>query len=143
MWPVLALLARDYDWNQRVLTTDDFDALCELEDVTVEEAETGFPGLYTRKEGRPIITISPLVLPRARGWVLWHEMGHVLLHDPACGFMYLSAGKLERQADLIAACALIPRPLLENSSLWEIHEEYRYPIELCELRQRFYQELAI
>ena len=142
MWPVLALLARDYDWNQRVLTMDDFDVLCELEDVTVEEGETGFPGLYTRREGRPVITISALVLPRARGWILWHEMGHVLLHDPACAFMYKSE-RLERQADLIAACALIPKTLLDRKTIWEIHDEYRYPIELCELRQRFFKEIGI
>jgi|SRR6185503_7676452 len=143
MWPILALLARDYDWNQRVLTIDDFDRLCELEDVAVEKRETGFPGLYTRRDGRPVITISPAVLPRARGWVLWHEMGHVLLHDPGCAFFYRNDRKLERQADLVAACALIPRPLLEKASLSEIREEYRYPIELCELRQMFFREMGI
>lgn len=142
MWSVLGRLAQ-YGWNRRVLTSDDFDRFCEIEEVIVEERETGFPGLYRREQNRPIISISPLVLPRARPWVLWHEMGHVLLHDPACAFMYAGNQKLERQADLIAACALIPRPLLDELTIWEIHDQYRYPIELYELRQKFLAEIGV
>lgn len=142
MWPTLSRLAL-YGWNRRVFTQDDFDRFCEIGQVIVEERYTGFPGLYTRRQGQSVITVSPSVLPRARSWVLWHEMGHVLLHDPGCAFMYENSQKLERQADLIAACALIPRPLLDELTLWEIHDEYRYAIELCELRQRFYEEIGI
>lgn len=141
---VLDRLARIYGWNERVFGEEDFDRICEAEGVFVLEFDVDSYGTYSLVNGSPTIIINPRVLPRSRLWVYAHEVGHSLLHyGSPCAFTYGGLSKAERQADLVAACALIPRALLEHSTPWEIHDDYRYPIELCELRQRFYKELAI
>lgn len=139
---ILKKLTRLYGWNERVLTQDDFDYFCGLERIAIIYQEIGFPGLYTVQDRQPIIVISPSVLPRARGWVQFHELGHHWRHGTGCAFMFASPDRIEREADIVAACALIPQPLIEHLTPGELHDEYRYPTELCNLRLRFYRELG-
>lgn len=140
---ILKRLVAAYGWNQRVLTQDDFDQVCEQEKIRVEYRDAGYPGLYTVARKTPLIVISPYVLPRARLFVAFHELGHHWLHDAGCHFRFGSPDRIERQADLIAACALIPRPLLERATAGELHDEYRYPIELFHLRLRVFTERGL
>lgn len=144
MWKILDRLARLHGWNRRVMGEDDFDLICEQEGVHVLSLDIDWPGLYTLIDGLPVIILNPNVVPRSRPWVYGHELGHHLLHyGSSCAFTYGGKEKAERQADLIASCALIPKHLLESTSLDEIRDTYRYPIELCEMRARFYKELCI
>jgi len=144
MHAVLDRLTRFYGWNLRVLGIEEFEWACEQEGVSVLSLDVDAHGIYTSIDGSPVIIINPRVLPRARGWVCWHEFGHHLLHcGSSCAFSYGGKSKTERQADLVAACALIPRKLIESSTPWEIHDAYRYPIELCEMRFRFLTEVGI
>lgn len=143
MKPILLRLTSAFGWNERVFTQDDFDDFCGLYGIVVEYRDAGFPGMYTVRRKTPIIVVSPYVLPRARSFVKFHELGHHWMHNVGCHFTYNSRRRIEREADLIAACALIPRPLLESATPGEIHDEYRYPMELCYLRQQFYADLKI
>lgn len=137
-------LTRIYGWNRRAFIEDDFDRICDAEGVYVVSLDIDAYGSYSLVNGSPTIIINPRVLPRSRLWVYGHEVGHALLHyGSPCAFTYSSKMKLERQADLVAAVALIPRQLIETETPWEIHDQYRLPIELCEMRLRFFQTLGI
>ncbi len=106
------------------------------------------PGLYVVIDGQPQIHFYPPHLSdRGVTWVQMHELGHHFCkHWPTpVGYQ---AGKpefigLEHEADLFAACALIPRFLLNRHSINEICELYPVASELCVSRMLIAEELGI
>lgn len=140
MWLEIVKLALP-DWNTRTHTAQDFDSFCVDEHLKVVEMESGEWGFYTVHQGQPFIVLDPNMKGGFRLWVSWHEAAHHLLHIPETDFFTLQASKNDWQANVVAACALIPITLLKQKSIWEIREEFDYPIPLCFLRLMVYDRM--
>jgi Zn-dependent peptidase ImmA (M78 family) len=139
MREVLSKLARR-GWNERPLTEADFDALCEEEGVRVLELAMPERGLYLMRHGYPLIVLQEGLHGVERQFVAWHELAHHLLHTPEnCFFAPDLASKFQYQANLVAACALIPQPLLLSQPFAETVAQLDLPPELMRLRVQIYQ----
>lgn len=137
----LLLLPRG--WNTRVFTERDFFELCDRDDVMVFCASLPVPGFYCVHRGQPLIFFDRDLTGPQRLLVMFHEIGHHWLHCPGIQFFLGHHGKCEFEANLIAACALIPRPLLIRFSLNEIAEEYGYPEELLRFRMEVFYRTGL
>lgn len=126
-------------WNQRVLTLDDFYEECARDRIIVRRVRLFVKGRYLIQRGQPIILLDRGL----RGWelnmVAWHEYGHAILHSP--GAFGLQT-KVEKQADRIALCALMPALVLHFSN-WEIYEMFGYPLDLIEERAELFRTRGI
>ena len=132
------------DWNKRVLTDSDFARFCEDEGLRVVEVDnletdTGEPGLYIEHRGYPFIALDTALRGTRRSWVQWHEIGHYILHTPGTQFFFGCSSRIHNQANIVAACALMPRKLIRHSSAFSICEEFGYPTDLIELRFEIYR----
>lgn len=115
-------------WNERVLTETDFYRICKCLRVRVEEMPLGPGGFYYRVLGRDYIAIDSRLSGTAKLLVQFHELAHFLLHTPASGATANFHGvgrktRQEREADLFALCALIPRTTLETRSADDLTDE--------------------
>lgn len=138
----LAQLTR-IGWNERVLTRADFDSLCQREEVLVADRVMPWRGIYVVRRGIPCIAINCALGGVERSEVEWHEMGHHLLHTPTmCFFTRGTRSKTEYEAQVISACALVPRPLM-SKTFAELQEEYGYSRELLWFRKRVAEQFRI
>lgn len=121
-------------WNRRVLTYADFEHACEEEDITLIIRYLPHDwGTYERIGDDDVITLTTDMTDPFRTFVAFHELGHALLHVP--GHFGMIA-KSEAQADVVGLCALLPRPLIQGCSLYDIAERYeKYSLDW--IRERF------
>ncbi len=132
MREVLSKLAQR-GWNCRPLTLDDFDIWCDQEGVRVITLPMPARGLYLVRHGYPLIVLNESLRGPDRLFVAWHEFAHHLLHTPeSCYFGFGLEEKAQYQANLIAACALIPRASLASP-------DPDLPADLLRLRWQIYQ----
>ena len=115
-------------WNERPLTDEDFQRICRRLNVTVEEMPLRVGGFYYRVKGRDYIVIDSRLTGIAKRMVQFHELGHLLFHVPASGVTANFHGfghktRVEREADLFAVCAVLPRPMIETHSLAELIDD--------------------
>jgi Zn-dependent peptidase ImmA (M78 family) len=122
---------KNYGWNQRILTLEDFYDFCEVEGVLLIERPYRRVGRYDEQRGRPRIKLDTQSPALVRLHAAWHEAGHYAFHQPG---YYGNRAKTELEADIIADCALIPRPLLRRAPIAQIMEECGYPRWLIERR---------
>ena len=106
-----------FGWNERSLTEDDFTALCRRFRISVTEMPLATDGFYYRVKGRDFIAINSRLKGARRLFVMYHELGHFLLHVPDTGATANFHGvgrrtRKEREADIFAICALIPKTKL-------------------------------
>lgn len=122
-------------WNRRVFTLDDFTWLCATTNVEVLTIEMQEEGFYTHYKDHPVIGIRKGLPIHRRAFVSLHEIGHHLLHHPgiAC-FDETSRNKAEYQANVIAACALIPERILCTKEFTEIEDALNVSRELVMFR---------
>ena len=121
-----------YGWNHRVLTEEDFESFCEQDGVLYLEMKMKWDGIYLVRQ-LPVIGVNTGIKGINRTIVKWHEMAHHWLHVPDSRFFrYGNVDKSEYEAHVVAACALIPAPMLKN--LWSLQEEYGYPKDLIHFR---------
>lgn len=126
-------------WNQLPLTEVEFYRVCKRFKINVVEMPLRTGGFYYRVMGRDFIALdSRLAGPRKLA-VLFHELGHFLFHAPESGATANFHGvgrrtRKEREADVFALCALIPRPMIESRSLQELIEEDGLPDDLVRER---------
>ena len=128
----LLVKLRPYGWNVRQFSIEDFYYFCNLAEVEIIEERTGHIGLYDMIAGVPVIILSPSIAGYFKLWVAFHELAHCWLHAPGAGFLH-GSNVVEEQADIIASCAVLPRPLLEQDQLSYVIEE-DYPASLIKLR---------
>ncbi len=110
-----------FGWNERPLTESDFYKLCKRFQVSVTEMPLATGGFYYRVKGRDFIAISSRLTGSKRLFVMFHELGHFLLHVPDSGVTANFHGigrrtRKEREADMFALCALIPKNLIEHGA---------------------------
>ena len=114
------LKSLSFGWNERPLGERDFYRLCKRFHITVTEMPLVTGGFYYRVKGRDFIAISSYLTGPKRLFVMFHELGHYLLHVPDNGVTanFHNVGRRtrkEREADLFALCALIPKTQIENA----------------------------
>ncbi|MBK6750525.1 MAG: ImmA/IrrE family metallo-endopeptidase [Pyrinomonadaceae bacterium] len=115
-------------WNKRPLTEDDFYQLCKRFRIGVTEMPLTVGGFYHRVSGRDFIAVDSRLSGAERVLVLFHELGHFLLHTPDSGATASFHGvqrssRKEIEADAFALCAVIPKTLLESRSTDELIAE--------------------
>lgn len=111
-------------WNERELGDEDVYRICRKHKVEVVEMPLRVSGFYYRVKGRDFIAINSLLTGKKRLAVMFHELGHFLLHVPDSGATanFHRVGmrtRKEREADLFALCAMLPTAKLSDTS----HEE--------------------
>ena len=130
-------------WNQKAHTERDAYAFCKANKVHIVEDPQTSHGMFVKYRGYDFILITPGLTQMMRTWILWHEIGHYLLHEPAiANFSRHYARRSEREANFIAAVALIPRALLHNRSQGEL-VEMDFPLKLIDIRHRVYDATGI
>lgn len=126
------------EWNIRVLTEDDFWSYCDLSRIVVSELPIERHGLHFKRRGAHHIWVSNRLRGPRRNFVLWHELAHFWLHPPGIQFFRSWEDAIEKEADAVAACAMIPRTLLNHYWDSEIAELHGYPLSLVELRRTIF-----
>jgi Zn-dependent peptidase ImmA (M78 family) len=101
-------------WNERPLTETDLHELCRARNVTVLELPLRISGFYFCAKSEHFIAVNSKLPPSQKLFVMFHEFAHFLMHapesGPAAAFHRIGGvSKCEAEADLFAACALIPR----------------------------------
>ncbi len=124
-------------WNERPLTESDFYRICKRFRIGVTEMPLTTGGFYYRVMGRDYIAVDSRLAGAKKLLVLFHELGHFLLHTPESGATanFHAVGGRTRQeieADAFALCAVIPKPLLEDRTVDELVFEGIDPETLAE-----------
>jgi Zn-dependent peptidase ImmA (M78 family) len=137
------------NWNKEILTEADFKSFCKDKDISVAYIKIAYldqdcRGLYIKYRKQPFIVLDPDLTGADKLWVQWHEVGHYLLHESrrkfrADSFMH----KLEIEANLIAAVAMIPLKIVQTASVEEIKSTYKYPTKVVLLRKLFYDSFRL
>ena len=127
-------------WNERPLTDEDFYNLCRRFRITLEEIPLRVSGFYYCVMGRHFIAIDSKLPPPRKLFVMLHEFAHFLMHVPNTNetASYLGVGRptrKEREADMFALVAMIPRTWLETRTADELIADEGISPE--DLRQRF------
>jgi len=102
------------DWNRKPLTEDDFHRVCRKHKITVVEMPLRTNGFYYCVKKRHFIAINSKLPPMKKLFVMFHELGHFLLHSPdtnaTANFHGVGTrGRKECEADAFALCSLIPK----------------------------------
>lgn len=128
-------------WNQRQLTEADAMAFCKAHSLyVVDDRRLAHGKLIQNFRSYNFLLINPELEGVMRTWVLWHEIAHFLLHEPpTTHFSPSTKRKQEREANYIAAVAILPRPYIEGRSIVEL-EAAGYPIDLLKIRWRVSKE---
>jgi Zn-dependent peptidase ImmA (M78 family) len=123
------------NWGEQMLLEDKALEFCGKHKIyIVEDARQKFGKLKFYK-GYVFILINPKLNLAMRLWVLWHEIGHFCLHEPVtASFSKSTKRKHDREANYVAAVALIPLSVIMFQTPEEIQEQYGYPTELIQIR---------
>lgn len=124
-------------WNERPLNEDDFYNICKRFKIGVTEMPLTVGGFYYRVMGKDFIAVDCKLSGPRKLLVLFHELGHFLLHTPDTGatanFHGIGRrGRKEIEADAFALCSVIPKSLIESRSLEELIHDGIDPDALCE-----------
>lgn len=92
-----------------MLTEDDFWQYCQASKIIVREAQLEQPGYSLLCENRPHIFVHAELRGVERLFTLFHELAHNWLHPARPQFFRGADKKIEFEANLVAACALIPK----------------------------------
>lgn len=135
-------------WNERPLTEADFHRLCKLFNIKVQEMPLNTGGFYYRVMGRDFIAVDSTLAPVKKLAVMFHELGHFLFHTPESGPAANFHGvgrrtRKEREADVFAICALIPRPWIECRHIQELIDHEGIPVEMIAARHKILERYGI
>ena len=129
------------EWNVKVLTQDDFDYYCDRAGIAVKETPLELPGLYICRDSQPQIFLSDELRGFERLFIAFHELAHHWLHPPGVQMFHGLSNRVEYEADVVAACALIPKTTLTHYWPSEIADVYGYTHDLitfrCEIFDRW------
>jgi Zn-dependent peptidase ImmA (M78 family) len=131
------------EWNVRVLTEDDFYQYCDEARIVVRDVPLEQPGLSFSRDGNTQIFINDELRGVERLFVGFHELAHYWLHPPGVRMFFGWSKQIELEADIVAACALIPKTALTHYWPSEIAELYGYPHELVARRCEVFDKWKI
>lgn len=126
-------------WNEVALDERDFYRICKRFRVTVIEMPLRVGGFYYRVMGRDYIAIDSRLTGPAKLLVQFHELAHFLLHTPETGATanFHAVGRKtrpEREADLFALVAVIPKTRLETRSAAEFMDDLAFDPDTMQQR---------
>jgi len=131
-------------WNERELTEDDFFRLCDRFRIIANLEKMRIRGVYYRLLQRDFISISSRLSPLQRSFVMFHELGHFLMHAPGRTAVASFSGfcpetREETEADAFASCALLPLTLLMSRPGEELADIYgsRFFMKRLEVYERY------
>jgi Zn-dependent peptidase ImmA (M78 family) len=131
-------------WTEDVLDESDFYDFCTRRGVLVIETPMKWMGLYLVRRSVPVILTNSSLKGFPKLHVQWHEAGHHILHAPgSCFFNRGTRNKIELEAYMAAACAMIPRPMVIGLSPAEIAENLRYPAQIISFRYYIFRTYNI
>jgi Zn-dependent peptidase ImmA (M78 family) len=134
-------------WNKKRFDGKDFDRITkQLGVLVIEDGSEDMvrKGLYTEAKGVPIIFVRPELTGLEKLWVLFHELGHHLLHSPAtCYFSESTQHKTEHEASVFAAIALIPQAYVRQMYLWDLYDVDEFAAKLFEIRLEVYEAYKV
>lgn len=142
------LRAMRFGWNERPLTEADFLRIKRRLKFAFRRMPLKRRGYYSRTRGRDTIVISERLRGFQELFVMFHELGHVLMHAPARGEAVHFSGKCEgsreeKEADAFAYCALLPLLLLSSVPPDELVNDLGYPPAFVMKRTRIYERYGI
>lgn len=120
--------ALNIGWNERELSDADVYKLCRRFKIVIEELPLRVSGFYYRLKGCDFIAINSALSGKTKLAVMFHELGHYLLHVPESGATANFHGvgrrtRKEQEADLFSLCALIPVTRLSQTNSDELIDE--------------------
>lgn len=123
------------DWGEIVLDENQALEFCRRNKIYIVEDSRQKFGKLKYYRDYVFILINPKLGAVMRLWVLWHEIGHFCLHAPVtASFSKSTVRKLDREANYVAAIAMIPLHVILFETPEEIQEQYGYPMELIQIR---------
>ncbi|MGD9561767.1 MAG: ImmA/IrrE family metallo-endopeptidase [Pyrinomonadaceae bacterium] len=130
------------------MTEEDFYRLCRRHRVTVQEMPLRVSGFYYSMLGRHYIAVNSRLRQPRKLFVMFHEFAHYLIHAPDGGTTanFHGIGKRTRkevEADVFAACALIPRPMVERLSVSDLIEIEGLPEDIVRQRVEVFKTLGV
>ena len=115
-------------WNERGLEQRDAERLCRALNITFDERPLIVDGFHYRLLDRDFIAINSRLRGAKKLFVIFHELAHCLFHTPVSGpsasfHQVGSRTRKEREADVFALCALIPKPWLRDRTIDELLQD--------------------
>ncbi|HMQ03294.1 MAG TPA: ImmA/IrrE family metallo-endopeptidase [Pyrinomonadaceae bacterium] len=136
----------DCGWNERALDENDFFRLCSKHSITVIETAQQTSGFYFSVSGKHFISVSGALRGPRRLFVMFHEFAHFFLHAPYAAAHFKGVGTKTRQeieADLFAACAILPQRMIAENSAQALVEELGFPEDLIADRITLFSSYGI
>lgn len=133
-------------WNKKIYTESDaLDFYAANGIISIETDLIDDLGEYRIYREKPFVLINKFIEARHRGWVLFHEIGHFILHPTTCAQFSdaVIRRKIEREANMLAAVALIPAFVLKTKTFAEIQTDFNYHRKLILLRKEIYDTCKI
>lgn len=130
-------------WNKKPLTEADLLRACARAGITVREVAIETPAYYIARERDPHIYFNTALRGSERLRTLMQMLGHHLLHEPGEQLRRGRRTAVQIEAAAFAACALIPRTLLDGRSLRTIARQLRCPLSLVEFRAEVFNRWDI
>ncbi len=140
--------ALGFGWNERQLTEEHFYKLCRKFKITVNRLPLKVRGYYTKVNGVDHITLSSNLNSFQELFVMWHEMGHFLMHAPAMARQAKFSGhceddREEKEADAFAYCSILPISDLSNIPIEVLAEEHCFSPRFLMERLKVHDEYGI
>ncbi len=136
------------DWNRKPLTEAAFHRLCRRHKVTVTEMPLRTNGFYYCVKGQHFIAIDSKLPPLKKLLVMFHELGHFLLHSPDTNATANFHGvghrsRKEREADAFALCSLIPREWILKRTADELIADEGFDADMVADRAEIYRMYGV
>lgn len=129
-------------FNYRPLQWQDFESLCKREDILLFITPMPRRGFYRVVRGVSCIGLDKRLPYSLLQETAWHEIGHYFLHSPELHlYGHPNKPKTEYQAQVVAACALIPQSIIRTTEFAEIEERLNVQRDLVLFRARVWQNL--
>jgi Zn-dependent peptidase ImmA (M78 family) len=138
----------NYDLHEIPMGSDDFEYVCDQENIIVIRESRKWDGVYFRRKDKDIIYIKSSLTGCFKTFVEFHELTHFWLHQPEITEMQffnkpqVFISKAEHQASLVSACILIPTILIENLSVVELLESYPNK-QIVDFRLQIYRNYRV
>ncbi|MGE0128061.1 MAG: ImmA/IrrE family metallo-endopeptidase [Blastocatellales bacterium] len=133
-----------HGWNLDMFTMESFRRQCVEAGITVHEIPLESQlGAYIPGAGFPTIALNDALSELDKVFIGFHELGHYYLH-PRTARLFTGMTKLiEVEADIFAACAMIPLPALLRYSPSRIIKRYGDSAEMVEIRRVIFDRWQI
>jgi Zn-dependent peptidase ImmA (M78 family) len=130
------------EWNRKVFGMTEFEKICSDEKIIfVEGVKRQHKGEFISYENRNMIILRAGLKEGERRWIAYHELGHYFLHAASHQFSRTVNRRMDREANMFAAVALLPSYLIEEDRM-SFSDGY-YPADFVKIRFEILREYGI